>query len=293
MIDELKQPVLNVSWWRNRRFQDLAGRVLVFTILLVGSITYLLPLLWMVSTSLKTELQIRLINSSWIPNPVMWQNFPESLRLFPFFLYLRNSLITSILPVVGILFSTTLVGYSFARLNWPGKKFMFLLVISTMMLPFWVTMIPTYVIWGRLRLINTFLPLVLPAFFGSAFFIFLTRQFFRGIPVDLTDAAILDGSSHLGILWNIVVPLSKPVLATIAVFEFLGRWNDLLGPVLYLNKPELYTLMIGLTYFRSEQDTDWGYLMAASLMVLLPSLIIFFLGQRYFVKGITLTGLKG
>jgi ABC-type glycerol-3-phosphate transport system permease component len=293
MIQKIKQPVSSVSWWRNRHVQDKAFRTFVFLLLLAGSITYLMPMLWMLSTSLKTELQVRMVNSPWIPNPVMWSNFRESIQLFPFFLYLRNSLITSILPVIGTLFSSTMVGYAFARLNWPGRNFMFMLVISTMMLPFWVTMIPVYVIWGKLKLINTFIPLVLPAFFGSAFFIFLTRQFFRSIPTDLTDAAILDGASHLGIIWNIIIPLSKPVLATIAVFEFMGSWNNLLGPVLYLNKPNLYTLMVGLTYFRSEHDTNWGYLMAASLLVLAPSLLIFFLGQRYFVRGITLTGIKG
>ena len=284
---------LSVGWWQSRHLQDTLARVIVFLVLLAGSITYLIPLGWMFSTALKTDQQVYLINSGWIPNPVVWENFVKAVTQFPFLLYLRNSVITSVIPVIGTLLSSTMVAYAFARVNWPGRGLMFMLLVSTLMLPGQVTMIPVYVIWSRLGATNTFLPLVLPSFFAGAWNVFLIRQFLRGIPMDLSDAAIIDGCTHLGILWRIMIPLSKPVLATIAVLHFMGHWNDLFGPVLYLSDSNLYTLMIGLTYFRTEYRTSWQYLMAASLVVLMPSIIIFFMGQRYFVQGITLTGIKG
>ncbi|MBX2997293.1 MAG: carbohydrate ABC transporter permease [Caldilineaceae bacterium] len=254
---------------------------------------FLFPLIWMFSTALKTTQQVYMIPMEWIPNPFVWQNFPDALNRFPFWRFLGNSLITSLLPVIGALISCSLVAYSFARVRWPGRDFWFIIVISTMMLPPQVTLIPVYVIFARLGWVNTFYPLVVPWFFGSAFFIFLMRQFFKGIPMELSDAAFIDGCSHLGILWRIILPLSKPALATVGIFVFLGTWNSLLGPVIYLTNERLYTLQIGLTYFRSEYSVEWQELMAASLVVLSPTLLIFFLGQRYFVRGLTLTGIKG
>jgi multiple sugar transport system permease protein len=247
----------------------------------------------MVSTALKSDQQVYQMNSGWIPDPFVWENFANAVTTFPFLLYFRNSLITSVFPVIGTLISSTMVAYAFARIRWPGRNLLFMLLLSTLMLPAQVTMIPVYVIWARLGAINTFIPLILPSFFAGAWNVFLIRQFLRGIPQDLSDAAIIDGCSHFGILWRIMLPLSKPVLATVAVLHFMGHWNDLLGPVLYLNNDKLYTLMVGLTYFRTEYRTSWQYLMAASLLVLLPSVVIFFAGQKYFVQGIALTGLKG
>jgi ABC-type glycerol-3-phosphate transport system permease component len=247
----------------------------------------------MLSTALKSDQQVYLIDSGWLPNPVVWQNFVDAVTTFPFLLYLRNSVITSVLPAVGTLLSSTMVAYAFSRVKWPGREIAFMLLLSTMMLPAQVTMIPVYVIWARLGAINSFVPLVLPSFFAGAWNVFLIRQFFRGIPQDLTDAAIIDGCTHYGILWRIMIPLSKPVLATVGVLHFMAHWNNLLGPVLYLNNDKLYTLMVGLTYFRTETRTSWQQLMAASLLVLMPSIVIFFSGQKYFVQGITLTGMKG
>jgi multiple sugar transport system permease protein len=168
-----------------------------------------------------------------------------------------------------------------------------MILLGTMMLPGQVTFIPVYILWSRLKAINTFWPLVVPSFFGGAWNIFFIRQFFRTIPQELSDAAIMDGCSHMGILWRIMVPLSKPALATIAVFTFMGHWNDLWGPVIYLNDKKMYTLQIGLAFFRSEYKVDWQPLMACSLLVLLPSIVIFFIGQKYFVQGIQLTGISG
>jgi multiple sugar transport system permease protein len=282
-----------IGWRKSSRLQDIVIRTGVFLLLLIGSITYLIPLGWMLSTALKSDQQVYLVDSGWIPDPVVWQNFVKAVTLFPFLRYFRNSLITSVIPVIGMVLSSVMVAYAFARIKWPGRDLLFMLLLSTLMLPAQVTMIPVYVIWARLGAINTFVPLILPFFFGGAWNIFLIRQFLRGIPQDLTDAAIIDGASHFGILWRIMIPLSKPVLATVAVLQFLANWNNLLGPVLYLNNEKLYTLMVGLTYFRTEYRTSWQHLMAASLLVLLPSVIIFFAGQKYFVQGIALTGLKG
>ena len=281
------------AWWQGKQLRDRATKGLAFVILFVGSLSYMAPLAWMLSTALKSNEQLYQIPSPWIPDPVMWENFAKAVNTFPFWLFFRNSLITSVIPVIGVLFSSTLCGYAFARIEWPGRDIMFMIVLATMMLPFYITFIPTYVIWARFGLTNTFLPLVVPSFFGGAWNIFLIRQFFRSIPKDLSDAATIDGCSHFETLWRIMVPLAKPALATIGVFTFMNHWNDLFAPVIYLSRKELYTLQIGLTYFMSEHRTDWQLLMAASLLVLLPSIVIFFLGQKYFVQGITLTGIKG
>jgi len=282
-----------VPWWRSNKFWDRVTRTAVFLALLAGSITYLIPLAWMLSTALKSDAQVYQVPSGWIPKPIVWQNFEMVFTRFPFWLFLRNSLITSVIPVIGVLLSSTVVAYAFARLDWPGRNLLFMILLGTMMLPEQVTFIPVYILWSRLKAINTFWPLVVPSFFGGAWNIFFIRQFFRTIPQELSDAAIMDGCSHMGILWRIMVPLSKPALATIAVFTFMGHWNDLWGPVIYLNDKKMYTLQIGLAFFRSEYKVDWQPLMACSLLVLLPSIVIFFIGQKYFVQGIQLTGISG
>jgi ABC-type glycerol-3-phosphate transport system permease component len=281
------------AWWQSKSLQRTVVKSTVFVILFIGSLSYMAPLAWMLSTALKSNDQLYQIPSPWIPNPIMWENFGKAVNTFPFWLFFRNSLITSVLPVVGVLFASTLCGYAFARIEWPGRDIVFMIVLATMMLPFYVTFIPTYVIWARFGLANTFLPLIVPSFFGGAWNIFFIRQFFRSIPKDLSDAATIDGCSHIETLWRIMVPLAKPALATIGVFTFMGHWNDLFAPIIYLSRQDLYTLQIGLTYFSSEHRTDWQALMAASLLVLAPSIVIFFLGQKYFVQGITLTGIKG
>jgi ABC-type glycerol-3-phosphate transport system permease component len=280
-------------WWQGRALRRHASLGLVFFVLVVGSASFLLPLLWMLSTALKSNQEVFKIPTVWIPNPPMWENFPNALQKIPFFLFLRNSIITSLIPVIGALLSACLVAYAFARLKWPGRDVWFIILISTMMLPDQVRMVSTYVIYSKLGWVNTFLPLTVPWFFGSAFYIFMMRQFFMGIPMELSDAALIDGCTHFGILWRIIVPLAKPALATVAIFTFMFTWNSLMGPVIYLTKEEMFTLQIGLSYFRDQHSTQWQELMAASLVVLTPTLLVFFVGQRYFVQGITLTGLKG
>jgi ABC-type glycerol-3-phosphate transport system permease component len=282
-----------LTWIKSRRLQDTAWRTAVFILLIGLGMLFVFPLVWMISTSLKSNDQVYTIPTVWIPNPIVWENYPNALSRIPFVRFLINSCITSFIPVVGSILSASMVAYSFARLNWPGKNFWFIILLSSMMLPAQVTMIPVYILYTKLHWINTYLPLTVPWFFGGAFYIFLLRQFFSTIPSELSHAALIDGCSHFDIWWRIFLPLSKPALVTIAIFTFLFTWNDFLGPLLYLKTEAMYTLQVGLLYFREQYSVAWQELMAASTVVLLPTLVIFFLGQRLFVEGVTLTGMKG
>jgi len=272
-------------------------RVLTWALLLVGACVMLLPFLWLLTSSLKTQLAVFRYPPQWIPNPPRFQNYVEAWTTRPFGIYLRNTVFILILNEVAILGSASLCAYGFARIDFPGKNFWFGVVLSTMMLPGVVLMIPTFVIFSRIGWVNTYLPLTVPAFFGGgAFNIFLLRQFFRSLPGELADAARVDGCSEFGIYSRIMLPLAKPALATVAVFTFIGAWNDYMGPLLYLSKdPNKYTVALGLAMFRSAflGRTRWDLLMAASTMMILPIIVIFFLAQRYFIQGIAVSGLKG
>jgi ABC-type glycerol-3-phosphate transport system permease component len=254
---------------------------------------FILPLLWMISTSLKANRQIFVFPPQWIPNPVIWRNYPDVFDYAPFLLYFKNTMVIEIACIIGVFLSCSLVAYGFARLDAPGKNFLFILMLSTMMLPYQVWMIPLYVLFTKIGWVNTFYPLTIPAFFGNALYIFLLRQFFMTIPKELEDAARIDGCSYFRIYWQIILPLTKPALATVVIFTFMGVWNDFLGPLLYLQDPEKYTLAIGLQVFLTQHGADWGLLMAASTMVVLPIIVIFFFTQKQFIQGIVLTGLKG
>jgi multiple sugar transport system permease protein len=256
-------------------------------------IFFALPLVWMVSTSLKSNRQIFVFPPQWIPKPVIWRNYPDVFDYAPFLLYFKNTMIIEVACILGTLLSSSLVAYGFSRLNAPGKDFLFILMLSTMMLPYQVWMIPLYVLFTKIGWVNTFYPLTIPAFFGNALYIFLLRQFFLTIPKELEDAARLDGCSYFRIYWQIMLPLTKPALATVVIFTFMGVWNDFLGPLLYLQEPEKYTLAIGLQVFLSQHGADWGLLMAASTMIVLPVIVTFFFTQKQFIQGIVLTGLKG
>ena len=222
-----------------------------------------------------------------------WSNYPQVFAKIPFFTYAKNTLIICILGVIGTTFTSALVAYGFARIQWPGRDFIFMLTLATMMIPFMVTMVPLYGIFRKLGWIGTLQPLWVPYMFGGAFNIFLMKQFFMSIPRDLTDAAKVDGCSELGIFFRMILPLSKPVLTVVALFHFLYAWNDFMGPLIYLTKKETYTLSLGLQVFQSQHGgTEWHLLMAASAMVILPILIMFFFAQKTFIQGVTLTGLK-
>ena len=262
------------------------------------ALLFLIPFLWMISSSLKPNYQIFETPPRWIPNPPAWGNYREALTILPFDRYVLNTAIISLLTILGHLLSCTLIAYAFARLRAPGRNALFVVVLATMMLPYPVTMTPLYVLFNRLGWINTFLPLIVPSYFGGgAFFIFLLRQFFATIPRDLDEAAKLDGASSFRIFWNIILPLSGAALATVAIFSFLQHWNEFIGPLIFLNTEDKFTLSIGLRYFidnpfESDEPRE-AILMAASLIVALPSLILFFMAQKYFVRGIATTGLKG
>ncbi len=267
---------------------------IIFYILLSGlSIIFILPFLWMISTALKAPEQVWVFPPQWIPNPIVWKNFPEALKSMDFTLHLKNTLLITGFTMCGTLLSSSLVAYGFAMFRFKFREILFMLLLSTMMLPSQVTIIPLFIVFTSLGWVNTFKPLIIPSFFGSPFFIFLLRQFFLTIPRELNEAAIIDGAGYFSIYRRIVLPLSKPAIASVAIFQFMGAWNDFFGPLIYLNQMDKYPLSLALYAFRGIYSTDWQYLMAASIVVTLPCLVVFFLAQRYFIQGIALTGMKG
>src|SRR5688572_82200 len=246
------------------------------TFLLALGILFALPFYWLVSTALKPDEQLFKIPPVWIPEPPQWGNFPKALTYIPFAQYTWNTLKIAGLNVLGILFSCSLVAYSLAKIPWRGRNLVFLSLLATMILPAQVTLIPTFSIFKTLGWIGTILPLVVPSFFGGAFSIFLLRQFFMTIPTELSDAARIDGCSEFDIYRRIMLPLSKPALATVGLFTFIASWNDFLGPLMYLTDERTYTLSLGLQRFVSQHGAEWSLLMAASTVMTLPIIILFF-----------------
>ncbi len=286
---ELRGSLDTASWAR----QQQIGRAIGHVLLSVAGILFILPFFWLVSTSLKELDQIFTMPPIWIPNPIRWQNYPEALSYFPFLRQLRNTLIIALSSTGLTLISSTLVAFSFSRLRWVGRDLCFFLMLATMMLPYQVTMIPLFIIYRSLNWVNSFLPLIIPHAFGVPFFIFLLRQFFLSIPKDLDDAATIDGCLEVGILRHIILPLAKPALTTVALFQFLGSWNDFLGPLIYLNDPDKYTLPLGIQVFASTSGVQWGWMMAATTVLTVPVVVLFFFTQRTFIQGISVTGMKG
>jgi len=267
--------------------------ITVYVLLGIGSLAFLFPLVWMLSTALKPDTQLFAYPPEWIPRPPMWGNFKAAIEYFPFWHYFRNSTIVTVLAVFGQVFSASIVAYGFAKLRWPGREVVFFLVLATLMIPSQVTMIPQFVIFTRIGWVDTLLPLIVPSFFGGgAFNVFLFRQYYRTIPREYNDAAKIDGASDWRIFWQIILPQSKPVIATASIFAFLWTWNDFMGPVIYLHSPENFTLPIGLRAFQQQTGTEWDLLMAASLIVMIPVILLFFFLQRYFVQGMALSGLN-
>jgi len=277
-----------IRLWRNTK------TALVYAVLIGLSCVFLIPFFWMLSTSLTEAGKVIMRNKPWIPNPMVWANYKQALTVLPFHLFLKNTLTITLSCIVGQTLSASLVAFGFSRMRFPGRDVLFIMVLSTMMLPAQVTMIPTFILFTKLRWIDTLKPLIVPAFFGGgAFFIFLLRQFFMTIPSELEDAAKIDGCSPLGIYRNVALPLSKPALATVAIFSFMAHWNDFMGPLIYTQSMEKKTLALGLYSFKGLHGTEYHLMMAAAIAVLIPVLIIFFSAQKYFVQGIVLSGLKG
>jgi ABC-type glycerol-3-phosphate transport system permease component len=297
MAPPLTRPSLphTQPWHQKRGVRRGAHAALVYALAVPGAILFTIPLLWMLSTALKEPKQIFLFPPEWIPDPLLWGNFVAGWNDFlPFNTFLANSLIITVSNIVGNLISCSLAAFAFARLRARGKNLLFLLVLGTMLLPQEVTVIPQYVLFTRLGWNDSWLPLMVPPWFGWPFFIFLLRQFFMGIPRELDEAARLDGASSGRILWNLILPLSKPALATVVIFGFIGNWNNFLYPLIYIRSMDKQVLAVALNMFRGAYgNANYQYMMAVSLLVLLPVLVVFFLGQRLFVRGIALTGIKG
>lgn len=277
----------------SRSQRDSLSHAFSHIALLTAGLMFFLPFFWLVSTSLKDLDQIFTLPPIWIPEPLRWQNYPESLSYFPFLQQLTNTLVIAVSAVFLTVISSSLVAYSFSRLRWHGRDILFFAMLSTMMLPYQVTMIPLFIIFRSLGWVNTLLPLIVPTAFGVPFFIFLLRQFFLSLPRDLDDAATIDGCSEFGVLWRVILPLSKPALATVALFQFLGSWNDFIGPLIYLNDPSKYTLSLGIQVFVSTVGVQWGWMMAVTTVLTVPVIVLFFFTQRTFIQGIALTGIKG
>jgi len=283
---------------KRRKQLILAVQKAIRTLLIFAvSFLFLLPFLWMLSTSLKTDPQVYHVPPIWIPNPLRWANYPEALSYVPFGVYFLNTLKYGLGSTLGIALSSGLCAYGFSRLQWRGRNALFYVMLATMMLPFQVRMIPLYLVFHRLGWLNTYLPLVVPSFTGSAYFIFMLRQFMLTIPAELSDAARIDGSSELGILWRIILPLSRPALAVVCLFQFMDAWNDYLGPLIYLRDTAKYPIAMGLEQMRAHSMSVnipllWPRLMAASAVVTMPIVLLYFFTQRTFVEGITLTGMK-
>ena len=284
---------------RRAQFWSALERSTIHFVLLLGSVTMLFPLFWMISTSLKPEYEVFLLPPTWIPSEFQWIHYRQAfVDYFNFAQYGANTMIITLGVLAGRLVSASLVAFGFARIRFIGRDVIFLLVLSTMMVPGQVTIIPLYILFRDLEWLNTFLPLIVPAWFGGgAFFIFLLRQFILTINPELDDAARIDGCGWLGIYWRIVLPLIKPALAAVAIFSFLGTWNDFFGPLIFLRSRDMLTLAVGLHFMATAASSsvrpNLPHLMAGSTMILLPPLLVFFFAQRYFIQGVTFSGIKG
>lgn len=270
-------------------------RWLLWVVLVAGVVLSLLPFYIMVVMSLKSAGELA-GSSVWaLPKEWAFSNYQEVLtnKNAPFFMFFRNSVIISTFTTIGVMFSSSMVAYGFARLKFPGRDRLFMILLSTMMLPGIVTMIPQYALWKYFGWIDTFKPLIVPAFFGGgAYNIFLLRQFLMGIPRDIDEAALLDGATHSVIFWRLLLPNMGPAMATVGIFSFIYNWKEFMGPLIILNSPENQTLELGLATYRAANQNQWELLMAGSVLVMIPIIVLFLLGQRYFVKGIVMTGIK-
>lgn len=299
VIAQAEQAAATKHWSRVAR--DWIGRFLLYVVVVAGAAIFLFPLFWLISSSLKPEGDIFEFPPNLWPSQFMFENYPNALANFPFFQSGFNTVLIVIGVEVGRLLSASLTAYIFARVRLPWRRPLFVLVLSTMMLPYHVTLIPQYIIFRDLGWLNSFKPLIVPSFFGGgAFFIFLLRQFFLSIPKEYDDAARIDGCGTFGIFWRIILPLSKPALGTVAIFTFMGEWNDFFAPLIYLNTPDKWTLALAIKTWELTQQAGLGYkpqpynhIMAVATLITLVPMVMFFFTQRYFVQGVVVSGLKG
>ncbi len=288
------KPAARSLHWRRFVRRTLPGAI-SYTLLTLVGIAFFVPFLWLVITSLKPMSQVFTYPLTWVPHPIMWSNYPDALTHpgFPFLRLLGNSLQYSVLSTIGVTVASAMAAYAFARIPFRGRSILFAATLATMMIPGVVTMVPTYLIFKWLGWIGSYKPLIIPSFGGGAFYIFMLRQFMMTLPWDLSDAARVDGASEAHILLRIMLPLMKPALLVVVLFNFMGCWNDFMGPVIYLNNTDLFPLSLGLFAFLGRSERKWNLLMAAAMVITVPMVTIFFLAQRQFIEGITMTGLKG
>jgi len=285
---------------RNAKRPLRFGRVVLYLVAIVASVLFMIPFVWTVFSSLKSPSELYMFPPRWLPETARFENYAEVFAISPFARWLWNSVFVAGLATFGAVFSAAVTGYSFARFRYPGRDLIFMLTLSTLMLPTEVTLIPLYLLFNKLKWLDTYLPLIVPSFFGGgAFLIFMMRQFFMTIPMDLDEAARIDGAGYLRIFWQILLPLSGPVLATAAIITFIGDWNAFLFPYIILNDKLKFTIGIGIKYFQTiaanidSMEPRENLLMAASLMMTTPIILLFFTAQRYFVRGIVMSGIKG
>ena len=289
MTEPIKKKLLN------KKQSDLIKKIILHIVLILFSFGFIFPFLWMLFTALKTPQELLQGTEAFFPKTPQWSNFLTAIQSIPFFLYLKNSLIVVISVMAGTLISATTAAYAFAKLNWKGRDKWFIVMLASMMIPIQVILIPTYIMYAQIGWLGTRLPLIVPAFFGggSAFYIFLLRQFFKGIPKELSESAIIDGANHFQIFIKIMLPLCKPAIITVALFTFMGTWNDYFGPLIFLSNPEHWTLALGLRAFQQQFGGRFDLMMAAAILIMLPTLVLFFFTQKSFIEGITFTGIKG
>lgn len=293
--------VFKKNWFRRiGGFPGLSVEVIKYLVLITLSVTFMLPFYWMASSALKDDSQIYVIPPKWVPNPTHLENFINAWNVRDFNRMTYNTVVRYAIPsTFGTIMSSVLVAYGFSRIKWRGREALFALVLATMMIPFQVRLVPLFVIFKNLGWLNSYKPMVIPAFFASPFYIFMLRQFFRSIPTELSEAARIDGASQLDILFKIILPLSRPVLMVVGLFSLLGCWNDYLGPLIYANKEPDWTLALGINNLRNAlnepgfKNMIYPFLMAVSTIVTAPILVAFFFAQRTFIEGIAMTGIKG
>ena len=274
--------------------RKVVSSVLIYSVLVILGLIFTLPLLWMVTTSLKAQGQVFQVPPVWLPDPVRWDNYQEATHRAPLWLWLRNTSTITVLATVGNIITASMVGFGFARLRFPGRETLFVLLLSTMMLPPVVTLVPKFIMFRMVGWNDTFLPLIVPSFFGvNAFNIFLVRQYYLTIPLDLDEAARIDGASNWRVWWDILVPLSTPVLVAVAIFSFVQHWNEFLDALVFLQSEQMKTLSLGLRAFINPNDASWHITMAASMWLIVPMIAIFFIGQRHFIQGAAMSGITG
>ncbi len=278
---------------RRARQLERLRRTVIFLLVLALALMFTFPLIWMAITSLKSIPEVYSYPVVWWPAVLRFGNYPRALAMFPFLRYAWNTLQITVPATIGVTASSSVVAYGFSRLRWKGRDLVFYLVLATLMIPQWVTLVPLFILFNNIGWVDTFKPLIVPAFFGDPFSILLLRQFFLRQPQELMDAARVDGASHVRVFWQISLPLARPALSVVALFAFIYNWTDFINPLIYLSDEKLYTLQLGLLDFFGNYYVNWPGFMAASIVVLAPITALFFLTQKTFIEGITFTGLRG